>query len=92
MGFAAGQQDGDRRPLASASAWLFLFALRASGRQPVFASPFSAGRRAVSFDMRGLDHLRVRRSPVVSQFAEQIFPDAASCPAREAIVDRRSGP
>ena len=39
--------------------------------------------------MRGVDHLRLRGSPVPSKLAEQIFPDAAACPACEAVVDCR---
>ena len=41
------------------------------------------------FDMRGVDHLRVRGLPVAGKLPEQIFPDAAPRPAHEAVVDRR---
>ena len=33
--------------------------------------------------------MRVRRATVVGQLPEQVFPDAAPRPTREAIVDRR---
>ena len=64
-------------------------ALRASGQQPASAPPFSARCRAVRFDMRGVDHLRICGSPIPSKLAKQIFPDAAACPACEAIIDCR---
>jgi len=40
------------------------------------------------FDMRGIDHLRVRRSPTPGQFLEQLFPDAAPRPTHKAVIDR----
>ncbi len=40
------------------------------------------------FDVRGVDHLRVRRSPVPGKLPEQIFPNAAPRPAHKAIIDR----
>ena len=64
-------------------------ALRASGQQPASAPPFSARCRAVRFDMRGIDHLRVSGSPVLSKLPEQVFPDATPRPAHEAVIDRR---
>ena len=39
--------------------------------------------------MRGVDHLRVRGSPIPGKLPEQVFPDAAPRPAHEAIIDRR---
>ena len=41
------------------------------------------------FHVRGIDHLRVCRSPITSKLAEQVFPNAASRPAHKAIVDGR---
>ena len=41
------------------------------------------------FHVRGIDHLRVCGSTVASEFAEQVFPNAAPGPADEAIVDGR---
>ena len=41
------------------------------------------------FDMRGVDHLRVRGSSVPSKRPEQVFPDATPRPAHKAIIDRR---
>ena len=41
------------------------------------------------FDMSRVDHLRIDRSSVASQFPEQVFPDAAPCPAHKAIINRR---
>ena len=67
-------------------------ALHASGQQPAFAPPFSARCRAVRFDMRRVDHLRIVRSPVASQFAEQVFPNATPCPAHKAVIDCGRGP
>jgi hypothetical protein len=43
----------------------------------------------MSFDMRGVDHLHLRGTTVASKLPEQVFPDAASRPARETVVDRR---
>ena len=40
------------------------------------------------FDVCGVDHLRVRRAPTPGQLPEQVFPDAAPCPAHKAIIDR----
>jgi hypothetical protein len=76
-----------KRPLASASAWIFV--LRPPGQQPVFAPPFSACRRAVGFDVRRVDHLHIRRSSAPGELPEQVFPDSASCPAHEAVIDCR---
>src|ERR1700686_2679587 len=41
------------------------------------------------FDVRGVDHLRVCRPSVPSELPEQVFPDATSRPAYEAVIDRR---
>ena len=49
---------------------------------------FSACRRAVRFDVRGIDHLRIRRSSTPGQFPEQVFPDAAPSPTHKAVIDR----
>jgi len=43
----------------------------------------------VCFDVRGVDHLRIRRSPAPGQLSEQALPQSASCPAYEAVIDRR---
>src|SRR5450432_2784858 len=61
--------------------------LRASGQQPVSAPPFCACRRAVCFDVRRVDHLRVRGSPTPGKLPEQIFPDAATRPTHETVID-----
>ena len=50
---------------------------------------FSARRRAVRLDMRGVDHLRVRAAATRGKFSEQVFPDAAPRPTHKAIIDRR---
>ena len=78
-----------RRPLASASAWIFV--LRPPRERPTacFCSPFSARCRAVRFDVRGVDHLRVCGSPIPGKLPEQVFPDATPRPAHEAVIDRR---
>jgi hypothetical protein len=60
-----------------------------SGQSPASAPPFSTRCRTVRFDMGGVDHLRVCRSPVSGKFPEQIFPDPAPRPAHEAVIDRR---
>ena len=44
------------------------------------------------FDVRGVDHLGVRRSTAAGELPEQVFPYAASRPPSEAIVDCRSRP
>src|SRR6202158_1007574 len=64
------------------------YALHASGQQPASAPPFSARCRAVRFDVRGVDHLRVCGSPVPGKLPEQVFPDATPRPAHEAGIDR----
>jgi hypothetical protein len=56
------------------------------------SKPFSTRCRAVRFDVRGVDHLGVCRSPVSGKFPEQIFPDPAPRPAHEAVIDRRRRP
>src|SRR3984893_8230388 len=78
-----------RRPRASARAWTFV--LRPPLERPIacFRSPFSPRCRAVRFDVRGVDHLRVCRTPGSGKFPEQIFPDPAPRPAHEAVIDRR---
>src|SRR6476660_2753690 len=78
-----------RRPLASASAWIFV--LRPPRERPTacFFSPFSAGRGAVGFHVGGVDHLHVCGSSVPGELPEQIFPDAAPRPPNKAVVDRR---
>src|SRR4029077_8943573 len=48
----------------------------------------STGRGAVGFHVRGVDHLRVRRSSLSGELSEQIFPDAAPCPANKSVIDR----
>jgi hypothetical protein len=40
------------------------------------------------FHVRGVDHLRVCGSPILSKPPKQIFPDAALCPASEPVIDR----
>ena len=40
------------------------------------------------FDVGGVDHLRIRRSPTPGQFPEQVFPDATPRPAHKTIIDR----
>jgi len=42
----------------------------------------------VRFDVRGVDHLRLCRPSVPGKLSEKVFPDAAPCPAREAVIDR----
>ena len=78
-----------RRPLASASAWIFV--LRPPRERPTacFCSPFSAGCGAVGFHVGGVDHLRVCGSSTPGKLPEQVFPDAAPCPANKPVIDRR---
>src|SRR5262245_18774325 len=38
--------------------------------------------------MCGIDHLGVRTSTIAGKLSEQIFPYAATGPAREAVIDR----
>src|SRR5215813_8999886 len=49
----------------------------AHGDPAPFVPPFSARCLAMRFDMRGIDHLHVRRSSLPGKLPEQIFPDAA---------------
>ena len=78
-----------RRPLASASAWIFV--LRPPRERPTacFFSPFSAGCGAVGFHVGRVDHLHACGSSVPGEPPEQIFPDAAPRPPNKPIVDRR---
>jgi hypothetical protein len=46
----------------------------------------------MGFDVGGVDHLRVGRSTIAGELAEQVFPYAAPRPPSEAIVDRRRRP
>ena len=46
---------------------------------------FTPGGRAVGFDVRRVDHLRVFRSSIPSKLPEQIFPDAAPGPADKSL-------
>jgi hypothetical protein len=39
--------------------------------------------------VRGVDHLRVCGSSLSGKLSEQIFPDAAPCPADKSVIDRR---
>ena len=43
----------------------------------------------MSFHVRGVDHLRIRRSSLAGKLSEQIFPNAAPCPANKSVIDRR---
>jgi hypothetical protein len=64
----------------------------ASDQQPVSAPPFSARGRAMRFDMRRIDHLRVRGSTVCRKFSEQVLPNPALCPTHKPIIDRHGRP
>src|SRR6516165_3658719 len=77
-----------RRPLASASAWIFV--LRPPRERPTacFCSPLSACCGAVRFHVGGVDHLRVGGSSIPSKPPKQIFPDAALCPANKPVIER----
>ena len=89
MRFTSRQQDGDQAPFSICECVYLRVTPAARAANSLFLLSLFAGRRAVSFDMRGVDHLRVRRATVVGQLPEQVFPDAAPRPTREAIVDRR---
>ena len=75
-----------RRPLASASAWIFV--LRPPRERPTacFFSPFSAGCGAVGFHVGGVDHLHICGSSVPGELPKQIFPDAAPRPPNKPVV------
>ena len=77
-----------RRPLASASACIFV--LRPPRERPIacFCSPFSARCRAMRFDVGGIDHLRICGSSATSKRSEQVFPNPTPRPAHEAVIDR----
>jgi hypothetical protein len=79
-----------RRPLASASAWIFV--LRPPRERPIacFCSPFLCARgRTVRLDVRAVDHLDLARSTPPGKLTEQLLPDAALGPTGKAVVDRR---
>ena len=40
------------------------------------------------FDVCRVDHLCVYRAAVPSKLPEQVFPDAAPCPANKPVIDR----
>src|SRR5262249_62314523 len=58
------------------------------GPTACFCSPLFRRRRAVRLNMGGINHLGVRRSTIAGKLSEQVFPDAATGPAREAVIDR----
>jgi hypothetical protein len=82
-----------RRPLASASARIFVFRPPRERPTACFCSPtFSARCRAVCFDVSRIDHLRVRRTPVSGESSERVFPNPSPCPPHESVVSRRVRP
>jgi hypothetical protein len=60
----------------------------ANGRSPVPAPPFSAARRAVSFDRGGVDRQRYAVLAAAGEHLEDRLPMSALGPAIETIVDR----
>src|SRR4029079_19256254 len=78
-----------RRPLASASAWIFV--LRPPRERPTacFCSPLFPRLPAMRFYMRRVDHLHVYGSSIPGKLAEKGFPDATPRPAHKAIIDCR---
>ena len=78
-----------RRPLASATAWIFV--LRPPRERPIacVCSPFFPRCRAVRLNMCAINHLRFCRSAAFRQSAKQPFPNTALGPAHKAIIDRR---
>jgi hypothetical protein len=70
-----------KRPLASASAWIFVLRLLLSGQSPAFAPPLSTCCRAVCLDVRGVDHLRLRRSPFPGEWPGTDFPRPRAPPS-----------
>jgi hypothetical protein len=44
------------------------------------------------FDMGRIDHLRISTTAVASEFAKQVFPDAALGPAHETVIDSCARP
>jgi hypothetical protein len=43
------------------------------------------------FNVRGVDHLRARRSPVPGKRPEQVFPDTAPGPSHKPVINRCRG-
>ena len=78
-----------RRPLTSASAWIFV--LRPPRERPTacFCSPLLRRRLSGSFHVRGVDHLHIRGSSLAGKLSEQVFPNAAPYPANKSVIDRR---
>ena len=66
-------------------------ARRASGRSPVHAPPFSAARRAVSFDRGGIDRQSYAFLAAASERLKDRLPMSALSPAIETIIDRCVG-
>ena len=79
--FACGQQDGDQASFICECMNLRVAPCARAANSLLLLPPFSAGCRAVGFHMRGVDHLRVCGSSRSGKLSEQIFPDAAPCPA-----------
>src|SRR5579883_2769992 len=77
-----------RRPLASASAWIFV--LRPPRERPIacLCSPLFRLPPSGAPYVRGVDHLRVGGSSVSGQRPEQILPNPAPRPAHETVIDR----
>src|SRR6201987_255856 len=60
----------------------------ANGRSPVHAPPFSAARRAVSFDRGGVDRQSYAVLAAAGERLKHRLPMSALSPAIETIVDR----
>ena len=60
----------------------------ANGRSPVHAPPFSAARRAVSFDRGGVDRQSYAVLAAAGERLKDRLPMSALSPAIETIVDR----
>jgi hypothetical protein len=43
------------------------------------------------FDVRGVNHLRARRSSVPGKLPEQVFPDTAPGPSHKPVINRCRG-
>src|SRR5262249_48780520 len=87
--FTCGQQDGDKAPFNICECVnLRIVPSARAANSLLFLPPFSACCRAVGFNVRGIDHLRVCGSSVPRKLPKQVFPDAAPRPPHKAVIDR----
>src|SRR5437764_14665696 len=78
MRFASSQQDGEKPPFSICECVNLRVAPAArAANSLLLLPPFSARRRAVCLQVRGVDHLHVCDAPIRGKLPEQTFPDPA---------------